>query len=60
MVRAIQRHDYKGCSCQVHLLPAVDKALNADKRFKMGKRAEGVVDNLRSKVKEAEHKQAVL
>jgi hypothetical protein len=60
MVKAIQRNDFKGCSCQVYLLPAVDRALNKDKRFKMGVRAEGVVDNLRSKVKTAEHKQALL
>ena len=54
MVKAIQRNDFKGCSCQVYLLPAVDRALNTDRRFKMGPRAEGVVDNLRSKVKVAE------
>ena len=60
MVKAIQGHDYKGCSCQVHLLPAVERALNKDRRFKMGPRAEGVVDNLRSKVRSAEQKQAWL
>lgn len=60
MAKAIQRHDFKGCSCQVYLLPAVDRALNKDKKFKMGVRAEGVVDNLRAKVKTAEQKQAWL
>ena len=47
MVKAIQRHDYKGCSCQVHLLPAVTNALNKKRVFKMGPRADGVVDRLR-------------
>lgn len=54
LIKALQRHDYKGCSCQLTMLPAVDKAINKERRFRMGPRAEGVVDRLRREKKEAE------
>ena len=54
MVMAIQHHNYQSCKCQVNLLPAVASALNKNKLFKMGKRAAGVVDRLRTSVKIAE------
>ena len=52
MAKAIKRHDYKGCSCQVYLIPAVVNALNKKRIYKMGPRADGVVDRLRRSEKE--------
>ena len=48
MIKSLQSHKFQDCKCQWQLIPAVVKIFNKHDRFKMGPRAAGVVDRLRT------------